>query len=88
MVTTTNVAKKPPKMATLIIIGNSFPLKDENLTIVESKRTMIEKITMKTSEDFLVKLRVAFVVVLSQILRYRFFVVRKIVSTAYTFSDF
>lgn len=54
-----NIVASITKIAMFTRTGGSLPLNEENLTIVESNRTMVEKIKMKISEVFLVRPKVA-----------------------------
>jgi hypothetical protein len=55
----TNIIEKMIKIVTFNQVGDSTPLYEENSTIIESNTTMVVKIKMKTSEVFLLRVKVA-----------------------------
>ncbi len=67
----TNIMEKITKIAKFNEVGNSTPLYEENLTIVESNTAMAVKIKMKISDFFLVRFKVARLIIFSFTLQNR-----------------
>jgi hypothetical protein len=67
----TNIMERITKIAKFNEVGNSTPLYEENFTIVESNTAMAVKIKMMISDFFLVRFKVARLIIFSFTLQNR-----------------
>jgi hypothetical protein len=69
ILTVTNIMKKMTKMVKFNGVGSSTPLYEENFTIVESNTAMAVKIKMKIRDFFLVRCKLARLIIFLHIIK-------------------